>query len=92
MIVVEHILHHKADVARADIWPADDVGRTVIGSDLGVEQVITFIELSEKIDDEFVQLARNVYFTNDKRASIKRNIDLLLGSRIMEEKSYQTYA
>lgn len=57
-----------------------------------VEDLLRIKERNKEFSDEFVQLARNVYFTNDKRAAIKRDIDLLLGSRIMEEKSYQTYA
>jgi len=42
-------------------------------------------------DDQFIKLARKVYFGNDKRAAIKRNINKLLGSTIVEEKSYGAY-
>ena len=48
----------------------------------------------ERINDfsqTFIELARAVYFTNDKRAKLKREINLLLGSEIMEEKSYKSY-
>lgn len=41
--------------------------------------------------EKFVQLARSVYKTNDKRAALKREINVLLGSAIVEEKSYQDY-
>jgi hypothetical protein len=41
--------------------------------------------------DRFVELARNVYRTNDRRADIKRRINLLCGSSIIEEKSYTKY-
>tara|TARA_R110002096_G_scaffold2741_22_gene14173 strand:+ start:426 stop:815 length:390 start_codon:yes stop_codon:yes gene_type:complete len=41
--------------------------------------------------EKFVQLARSVYKTNDKRAALKREINVLLGSAIVEEKSYQEY-
>ena len=40
---------------------------------------------------EFIQLARAVYFTNDKRSKIKRKINILAGSKIIEEKSYSDY-
>ena len=40
----------------------------------------------------FVELARAVYRTNDARAAIKRSINVLLGSRLLEEKSYTPYA
>jgi hypothetical protein len=39
----------------------------------------------------FVELARSVYKTNDQRSILKREINHLLGSRLMEEKSYQAY-
>ena len=40
---------------------------------------------------EFIQLARAVYFTNVKRTEIKRKINILAGSEIIEEKSYSDY-
>ena len=43
------------------------------------------------LDDEFIQLARSVYFENDERARIKKDINLALGSSYVEEKSYQDY-
>jgi hypothetical protein len=52
------------------------------------------IRLQEKISDfgeGFVKLARSVYRTNDRRAAIKRHINDLLESRIVEEKSYTDY-
>jgi hypothetical protein len=48
-------------------------------------------ERRQCFDDSFVQLARKVYFGNDQRAAIKRQINELLGSAIVEEKSYQAY-
>lgn len=48
-------------------------------------------ERRQCFDDSFVQLARKVYFGNDQRAVIKRQINELLGSALVEEKSYQAY-
>ena len=48
-------------------------------------------ERQKLFDNDFIELARNVYFKNDKRAKIKKQINLLLGSEIVEEKSYQKY-
>ena len=53
-------------------------------------------ELREKerqkiFNDDFIQLARSVYFTNDKRSEIKKEINLKYGSLFVEEKSYQQY-
>ena len=46
----------------------------------------------EKIfDDEFISLARSVYFTNDKRSEIKKAINKKTNSYIIEEKSYEKY-
>ena len=42
-------------------------------------------------DDAFIVLARNVYIFNDKRAWLKKNINVVMGSTIVEEKSYQAY-
>ena len=40
---------------------------------------------------EFIELARSVYFTNDERAKIKKDINTASGSKLIEEKSYQEY-
>jgi Family of unknown function (DUF6165) len=42
-------------------------------------------------DGSFIQLARSVYFTNDKRASIKKQINIKSNSDLVEEKSYEQY-
>jgi len=52
------------------------------------------IRLQEKAQDfgsEFIRLARAVYFENDIRARVKKDINLALGSAYVEEKSYQDY-
>ena len=53
-------------------------------------------ELREKerqkiFNDDFIQLARSVYFTNDRRSEIKKEINLKYGSLFVEEKSYSKY-
>ncbi len=57
-----------------------------------IEDLIRAKERIKDFGGEFVQLARNVYITNDHRCLIKRKIDTLLGSQILEEKSYDAYA
>ena len=49
-------------------------------------------ERLQSFDQEFVSLARSVYFKNDARARIKRKINELLGSPLTEEKSYTSYS
>ena len=46
-------------------------------------------EKNKKFDEEFIQLARNVYKFNDERAKIKLLINIILGSNIKEVKSYK---
>lgn len=45
-------------------------------------------EQEQKFDDEFIQLSRQVYLKNDYRAELKKKINLLMNSDIIEEKSY----
>jgi phenylalanyl-tRNA synthetase alpha subunit len=56
-----------------------------------IEDAIRIKERNQEFDDEFIALARGVYTTNDKRCALKKKIDLLLGSRITEEKSYEEH-
>lgn len=56
-----------------------------------VEDLLREKERAKSFDDEFVKLARDVYFTNDKRAAVKRELNLELGSGFVEEKSYKPY-
>ncbi|MSR88374.1 MAG: hypothetical protein EXS67_01805 [Candidatus Margulisbacteria bacterium] len=56
-----------------------------------IEDDIRDCERQKDFGNRFVELARAVYFTNDKRCEIKRDINLHLGSQIIEEKSYQAY-
>ncbi|WDS36112.1 DUF6165 family protein [Pseudoxanthomonas sp.] len=57
-----------------------------------IEDDIRVKEKAQAFDDEFVRLARSVYFENDTRARIKKDINLALGSSYVEEKSYEDYA
>ena len=56
-----------------------------------IEDDIRLKEKAQAFDDEFVRLARAVYFENDTRAKVKKDINLALGSAYVEEKSYQDY-
>ena len=52
-----------------------------------IEDKLRDKERANSFDDEFIQLARSVYITNDERSRIKRKINDMLGSEIVEEKS-----
>ena len=56
-----------------------------------VEDDIRECERSKDFGQEFISLAREVYFTNDERARVKKEINLASGSSLVEEKSYQAY-
>lgn len=56
-----------------------------------IEDGIRDKERVKEFDEIFIDLARSVYFSNDRRAEIKRAINLKLGSELLEEKSYSDY-
>ena len=56
-----------------------------------IEDKIRDKERTNSFGDEFIQLARSVYIKNDERSRIKRKINDMLGSELVEEKSYAKY-
>ena len=56
-----------------------------------VEDNIRDKELAGQFDKNFIELARSVYKLNDVRAKIKQSINLMLGSELVEEKSYKAF-
>lgn len=56
-----------------------------------IEDEIRDCERNGDFGDRFVELARSVYITNDKRADLKKQLNMLLKSELVEEKSYAAY-
>lgn len=56
-----------------------------------IEDSIRLKEKNKEFDSDFIEMARNVYITNDKRAEIKKKINLKYFSDFVEEKSYNPY-
>ena len=56
-----------------------------------IEDEIRDCERMKQFDQKFIELARSVYFTNDKRAKIKLDINNKFGSELVEVKSYEEY-
>jgi hypothetical protein len=56
-----------------------------------IEDLIRDKERDKVFDTKFIELARSVYVTNDKRAELKKEINLKYGSLFVEEKSYKEY-
>ena len=57
-----------------------------------IEDEIRLKEADKCFDEGFIELARSVYYTNDQRAEVKKQINLVTGSALVEEKSYEDYA
>ena len=89
------MLEQKELKAIADKLPAS-VGLDVLYKQLfqvnnelwDIEDAKRKHEKEQRFDDEFIWLARQVYLRNDYRAKLKKEINMLLGSTIVEEKSY----
>tara|TARA_B100000886_G_scaffold337922_1_gene299688 strand:- start:1574 stop:1954 length:381 start_codon:yes stop_codon:yes gene_type:complete len=56
-----------------------------------IEDSIRLKEKKKIFDDEFIELARSVYYTNDERGDIKKEINILFNSLIHEVKNYEKY-
>ena len=57
----------------------------------GIEDEIRLCESRGQFDEVFIELARSVYITNDKRCEVKSKINELFDSEVIEEKSYEPY-
>ena len=68
-------------------WQLKEINETL----WEIEDEIRLKEKRQEFDDIFVKLARQVYQTNDKRAEIKKEINIHTGSNLLEEKSYEDY-
>ena len=85
-----------------ELWQKSDASKIDIAKELAalkaineklwvIEDAIRDKERQQNFDQGFIDLARSVYFENDERANIKREINLKLGSDLVEEKSYSDY-
>jgi hypothetical protein len=71
-------LHQQLKTINEELWEIEDNIRDE--------------ERQNRFGERFIELARAVYVTNDKRAEAKKDVNLHLGSEIVEEKSYQDYS
>jgi len=85
-----------------DIWHKSEFANTDISDEMArlkninikiweIEDDIRDKERERNFDDRFIELARGVYYSNDERAAIKKELNLKLGSGLVEEKSYSDY-
>ncbi len=71
-------IHAKLKSINEDLWEIEDDIRDK--------------ERAKEFDQVFIDLARSVYVTNDRRADAKKELNVYLGSEMVEEKSYQDYS
>jgi len=94
---VRHELQMLQQVARQAFEPSAslaDLTAQLKAINAELWQIEDAIRLSEQKQDfgpQFIELARAVYHRNDRRAELKRQINALVGSRLVEEKSYTAY-
>jgi hypothetical protein len=90
---------HELALLRAELTTDVPQGLAALRDELGltnrrlwdIEDAIRRKEAAQAFDAEFIELARAVYHSNDQRSRIKRTINDLLGSDIIEEKQYVGY-
>jgi hypothetical protein len=75
ILPLDHELYHNLVRVNEALWHIEDACRAH--------------EKEQNFDEKFIEIARSVYITNDERARIKKEINLLTGSNLVEEKSYQ---
>ena len=77
--------------SRDDVEKEVDELKTINEELWVIEDDIRDKESKKTFDQGFIELARSVYFTNDRRSDVKRDINIKLGSDFVEEKSYEEY-
>lgn len=88
----EYLYLYKIVFAELNIHIDDYIPLLNINQKLwGIEDQIRIKEKKQEFDNEFIELARSVYITNDKRAELKKEINIKYGSKFVEEKSYEKY-
>lgn len=85
-ITYEHEIGFRQDIAKLQ-----ELLQKINEKLWDIEDAIRIKERKQEFDKEFIAIARSVYMTNDQRCAIKKQIDMLLGSHITEEKSYESY-
>lgn len=88
----EYLYLHEIVFVNLNISEEDFIEMVSINKELwDIEDKIRDKEYKKEFDSIFIELARSVYITNDKRAEFKKKINLKYGSLFVEEKSYFNY-
>ena len=92
--VTKEYLFLKEEIAKVGITTNSDEYKRLKKINLQlwhIEDDIRIKESKQEFDEEFIKLARSVYFINDDRADVKKEINLKFGSDLIEEKEYVNY-
>ena len=98
LVNVRHELRLLEQLWRTALPPGVDLAseagalEAVNGKLWDVEDLLRDQEAEKRFDANFIELARAVYVSNDERAAIKKRINVKLGSALVEENSYRSYA
>jgi hypothetical protein len=84
-------LLQKLPFSRSDVAAEVEELRKINEALWVIEDDIRDKEAQKLFDQQFIELARAVYHTNDRRSEVKKEINLKLGSDFVEEKSYEEY-
>ncbi|NQU26452.1 MAG: hypothetical protein HQ567_34635 [Candidatus Nealsonbacteria bacterium] len=84
-------VYDRTVVPSAELTAFGEELRTINAELWDIEDEIRRCEARKEFADRFVELAWAVYRTNDRRAAVKRQIDVLTGSKLVEEKQYESY-
>lgn len=88
LLLLNSILHKNVDIINIIKNSMEDL--SFVNLELWrVEDDIRAKELAKEFDNTFIELARKVYKLNDERSVIKKNINIMLNSELIEEKGYQ---
>jgi hypothetical protein len=82
---------HSQPQAPADLEDLRDALKALNLRLWDIEDALRTKEHRREFDAQFIELARSVYLTNDERSALKRKINAVTGSVIIEEKSYAAY-
>jgi Family of unknown function (DUF6165) len=83
---------HDILLRRPDLASVKTQLRSINEALWDIEDEIRAKEAAKSFDRQFVELARSVYVNNDKRGNLKRQINALLDSEVVEEKQYTLYS
>jgi hypothetical protein len=86
-ILVKAMTVEGIEVTSADFLRLEEINLKL----WDIEDQIRLKEVKKAFDEEFIELARSVYFINDDRAAVKKEINVKFGSDLVEEKEYVEY-